>query len=196
MTNIITLNEILACEPNDFGWRPLPDGSCVKIGDSIEIGGGVKIGYGVVIGNGAKIGNWVKTGNGAVIGDGAKIGNGAVIGDGVWIGDGAKIGNYVVIGDGVEIGNRVKIGSGVQIGSGVEITQTPTYIQGSRFFMSQVTDDGLTIQSGCITKPLSWWRENIRRCAERHKYTPEQVEEYAAYIDLFTRLAELRQEIE
>ena len=165
---ITTLAEILACKPNKYGWRTLPDDN------------GVKIGYYVVIGNGAKIGNDVE------------IGNGAVIGSGVVIGDGAKIGNYVVIGDGVEIGNRVKIGSGVQIGSGVEITQTPTYIQGSRFFMSQVTDDGLTIQSGCITKPLSWWRENIRRCAERHNYTPEQIEEYAAYIDLFSKQAELR----
>ena len=129
---ITTLAEILACKPNKYGWRTLPDGNGVKIGDSVEIG------------------------------------------------------------DGAKIGTDVEIGNYVEIGNGVEINQTPTYIQGSRFFMSQVTTDGLTIQSGCLTKPLSWWRENIRRCAERHKYTPEQVEEYAAYIDLFTRLAELR----
>ena len=165
---ITTLAEILACKPDKCGWRTLPDDN------------GVKIGYGVVIGGAVEIGTDVE------------IGNGAVIVNDVEIGDGAKIGNYVVIGDGAKIGNAVEIGNGAVIGDGVEINRTPTYIQGSRFFMSQVTDDGLTIQSGCITKPLSWWRENIRRCAEEYEYTPEQVEEYAAYIDLFTKQAELR----
>ena len=153
---ITTLAEILACKPNIYGWRTLPDGN------------GVNIGYGAVIGGTVEIGTDVEIGNGA------------------------KIGNYVVIGDGAKIGNDVEIGNGAVIGDGVEINRTPTYIQGSRFFMSQTTADGQTIQSGCITKPLEWWRENIRRCAEEYDYTPEQVEEYAAYIDLFTKQAELR----
>ena len=39
------------------------------------------------------------------------------------------------------------------------------------------------MQSGCIIKPLSWWLENIERCAEEHGYSEQQQNEYRLHID-------------
>ena len=40
------------------------------------------------------------------------------------------------------------------------------------------------IRSGCIEKPAKWWADNVRRCAEEHNYTPEQIDEYELYVRL------------
>ena len=58
----------------------------------------------------------------------------------------------------------------------------PIYFHGSRYSM-QFLSPGL-IKSGCITKPLEWWEQNITRCAEEHAYTPAEVKEYELYVKL------------
>jgi len=40
------------------------------------------------------------------------------------------------------------------------------------------------LKSGCIEKPLSWWKDNIKRCAEENGYTKEQVKEYIMYVKM------------
>jgi hypothetical protein len=35
------------------------------------------------------------------------------------------------------------------------------------------------VNSGCITKPITWWEEHIVRCAEEHKYSDDEIKEYA-----------------
>jgi len=39
------------------------------------------------------------------------------------------------------------------------------------------------IKSGCIEKPVTWWQDNIIKCAKEHGYTPQQIKEYAMYIN-------------
>ena len=58
---------------------------------------------------------------------------------------------------------------------------TPIYIQGTRYWMGY-SGCGL-VTSGCITMPLSWWRENVERCAEEHGYTPVQQKEYRSHVE-------------
>lgn len=60
--------------------------------------------------------------------------------------------------------------------------EPPIYIQGSRFPIGVC--DGTLVRSGCITKPIEWWEENITRCAEKHNYPPENVKEYKIYVKL------------
>jgi hypothetical protein len=64
---------------------------------------------------------------------------------------------------------------------GVTINEPPAYFTGSRYPIG-FSKKGF-IKSGCITKPVGWWLENIERCAEEHGYTPDQIAEYRGYVD-------------
>uniref|UniRef100_A0A6M3L6R1 Uncharacterized protein n=1 Tax=viral metagenome TaxID=1070528 RepID=A0A6M3L6R1_9ZZZZ len=64
---------------------------------------------------------------------------------------------------------------------GGEFYDSPLFIQGSRY--SICCSGGGMITSGCITKPLAWWIENVERCAEDHGYTPEQQTEYRRHVE-------------
>ena len=57
-----TLNteEIYAILVNEHGWRILPDGNWVKLGDGVKLGNGVKLGDGVKLGNDVTLGDVVK----------------------------------------------------------------------------------------------------------------------------------------
>lgn len=81
----MTAAEIYAIKPDKNGWRLLPNGNKVKIGDSVRLGNYVSIG------KSAEIGNYVSIGGGAKIGDGAKIGNDAKISSSVKIDDNLEI---------------------------------------------------------------------------------------------------------
>jgi hypothetical protein len=61
-----------------------------------------------------------------------------------------------------------------------KLKESPLHINGSMYPI-QFLSPGV-IKSGCIEKPLVWWKENITRCAEENGYTPEQVKEYEVYI--------------
>ena len=114
----MTDEEIYAIKPDEDGWRVLPNGYKVKIGDSVSIGNGANIGDGAEIGNyasigkSAEIGSYASIGKSADLGSYVSIGNGANIGDGAEIGNDAKIGNYASIGNGAEIGDNLEILSG------------------------------------------------------------------------------------
>jgi len=61
----------------------------------------------------------------------------------------------------------------------------PLRFNGSRYFMEASGPD--LIRSGCIEKPAKWWADNVRRCAEEHNYTPEQIDEYELYVNLLAQ---------
>lgn len=62
---ITTLAEIMACAPDKYGWRTLPDGRRISIGRDVSIGDGSSIGNGSSIGDGSRIGNGSSIGNGS-----------------------------------------------------------------------------------------------------------------------------------
>ena len=72
--------------------------------------------------------------------------------------------------------------------NGYKFPVCPMRFDGSKYFM-EVSGPGL-IRSGCIEKPVEWWQENVRRCAEEHKYTPGQIEEYELYVEMLAKWLE------
>ena len=66
---------------------------------------------------------------------------------------------------------------------------SPIYIQGTRYWMC--FSGGNNVSSGCITKPISWWLENVERCAEEHRYSETQQKEYRLHIELIRQWMEL-----
>ena len=61
----------------------------------------------------------------------------------------------------------------------------PLRFNGSRYCI-EVSGPSL-IRSGCIEKPVKWWQENIKRCAEENSYTPGQVKEYEFYVEILAK---------
>jgi hypothetical protein len=61
------------------------------------------------------------------------------------------------------------------------ITRSPILIHGSRYWIGYSGED--LVSSGCITKPLAWWLENVERCAEEHGYTIEEQKEYRMHVE-------------
>ena len=76
--------------------------------------------------------------------------------------------------------------------SGAKGGPFPIFITSDQYGFQQANADGSVLRSGCIEKPLDWWVENIRRTAERHNYTPRQVDEYEVFVEMFAKIAEIR----
>ena len=141
------------------GWSVSPDGKCL-----------VKIRSGAVIWPGVVIGSYVTIGSHAVIWPYVKIGSGV------------KIGSHAVIRSYAVIRSGVVIGSGVKIGPGYNLPTQPIHFSSPRYTIGYYSPG--MINSGCITKPVEWWLENIERCAEEHDYTPDEIKEYTIRVKL------------
>lgn len=166
------LEEIRNAPVDEYGWHVMPDGRHIKLGNYVTLG------------------NYVKLGNYVTLGDDVTLGNDVVLGNSVVLGNYVELGNYVKLGNYVTLGDSVVLGNYVKLGDGVVLKHTPTYIVGEQYSMCFVSPG--IIQSGCITKPIKWWKENIRRCAEEHHYTPEQIEVYENYVNMLAREDEIR----
>ena len=96
----------------------------------------------------------------------------------------------IVYGDAQVYGNARVYGNAQVSGdawvSGNAWATSPLQIQGSVHFVNECKKGWLKI--GCIEKPLEWWKENRVRCREENGYTPEQIEEYGWYIELYAKL--------
>jgi len=89
---------------------------------------------------------------------------------------------FITIYDDVKISEHCSLGYGCflgydcSLGNDCEENIPPLWFSGPRYSIGFYSP-GL-VNSGCITKPIKWWEENIKRHAEEHNYTPEQVKEY------------------
>ena len=165
----MTDEEIYAIKPDEDGWRVLPNGYKVKIGDSVSIGNGANIG------DGAEIGNYASIGKSAEIGSYASIGKSADLGSYVSIGGGANIGDGAEIGNDAEIGNYASIGNGAEIGDNLEIL--------SGFASLSLTDKWVVnpysvgqIRCGCF---IGSYKDILGRSNAEwmsHEYTTEQID--------------------
>ena len=129
------IEEIYALPVDQFGWRKLPTG------DDVKLGNGVKLGDDVTLGNGVTLGDYVKLGNGVTLGD------------------------YVKLGD-----------------DGLEYKWSPLQIQGSRHLL-YVAGPAI-IGIGCHRHDAAWWLDHYKATGRVEGYTPDQVEEYKAGIDI------------
>lgn len=61
-----------------------------------------------------------------------------------------------------------------------------TQFNGSRHWAYQESKDTITI--GCESGTIAHWVTNVRTIAEENNYTPEEVDEYEAYVQAFANL--------
>ena len=146
--DIMKTEDYYKITPDKDGWRLLPSGDRIKLGDdatiaeSATIGADVEIGARVIICYDAIINDSVKIGVGAEIGICSTIGHNSTIGDRTIIGNGVKIGNNintgtgVIIDDGVVIGDNVKISDGIRIAEYTRIGRDQTTEKLNKYFIS------------------------------------------------------------
>jgi hypothetical protein len=67
---------------------------------------------------------------------------------------------------------------------------SPLYIQGTRHSLTFCKFGWLQI--GCHGKLVTWWLENYKEVGVKEGYTPEQIEEYGQYIELFAKRPEAK----
>jgi hypothetical protein len=85
----MTIQEIYALPVDGYGWRQLPSGNYVKLGND------------VILGNNVRLGNYVRLGNHVQLGNDVQLGNYVKLGNHVQLGNDVKLGNYVKLGDNV-----------------------------------------------------------------------------------------------
>jgi acetyltransferase-like isoleucine patch superfamily enzyme len=110
------VQDIYAIPPDSDGWRLLPNGNKVMLGDSVKLGYDVQFGQYVSVGSGTRIGSFVWTGNLVAFGSNVEVGNKVMIGHAVTIGDNVKLGNGVILGNNVVLCDDVRLGDNVVLG--------------------------------------------------------------------------------
>ena len=177
------------------GWHRHPNGGG-WVEDTATVAPEAWVGmFGVACGNcwvGPKARIWGGVISGGVIWDGVISGGvirGGVIRGGVIRGGvirGGVISGGVIWG-GVISGGEIR--GGVIRGGviwGGKVKESPLQIQGTRCFVTETP--GGNIQIGGTELTLADWREKGVAIARAEGFTPAQVEEYRAYLDLFERL--------
>ena len=165
MIEHVTVEQIRSW-PMREGWRVAPTtGERVKLGSNVIIGSNVSIDSNVSINSNVIIGNYV------TIDSCVSIGSNVIIDSNVSIDHDVIIGSYSTLGSNVRIDSHVRIGSYVRI---------PVY-RGAEFPMHWASVGH--IRSGCLCKSFQWWRENVVRCAEEHKYSEGEQKLYAFFIE-------------
>ena len=64
--------------------------------------------------------------------------------------------------------------------------KSPLFIVGSRFSMTNCKCGH--IQIGCLCHTFEDWKTEGLKLADENNFTPEEIEEYTAYIDLFIKI--------
>jgi hypothetical protein len=64
--------------------------------------------------------------------------------------------------------------------------KSPLFIIGSRFSLTNCKKGH--IQIGCKCETFAWWKKNGPKFAKENGVTPDEIEEYRAYIELFCKV--------
>ena len=112
----------------------------------------------------------------AYLGENAQIFGNAQISGNAWIfGDAQISGDAQIFGD-AQISGDAWI-------SGNAWDQSPLYIQGTRHALSHCSRGH--IQIGCHQLTIEEWQKRYKAIGRTEGYTPKQIKEYGAYIELF-----------
>jgi len=110
---IMTLEEFYALPVITCGWRILPSGKYIKIGENVSLPIETDV---------EAVGNYTIIGDNCVIGRNVTFGLDLFVADAVTIGDNVVLGDQVIIGRKVMIGDNVVLGWFCRIGSWSSIT--------------------------------------------------------------------------
>ena len=113
----MTTEEIYKIKPNGLGWRKLPNGNRISVGDDctfgeeIEFGNWVRFENKVKIGNSCRIGDSCTFGNACELGSKVRIGKECGLGENVKIGSRCELGKYCYLGSYCELGDECELGN-------------------------------------------------------------------------------------
>ena len=188
------IEEIYAIPADGDGWRLLPNGNKLMLGDNIQAPYGLdiaRIGERASIGAWARIGAWASIGERARIGERASIGAWASIGErariGAWarIGERARIGEWASIGAWARIGERASIGEWARIPNKAYWNFSPLAVQGTLHLVINCAPGQINIGCKFFTfaefKAASPEQRTAYQVAEG--YTPEQCAEYIRIVE-------------
>ena len=123
----------------------------------------------------------------ARVADSAQVSGNAQVYGNAQVCDRAQVYDRARVSGNARVCDRAQVCGNVQVYGIHNIS--PIYIQGSRYWIGYSGCGD--VSSGCITKPLSWWLENVERCAEEHGYTPEEQVEYRSHVEHIATWMEL-----
>jgi acyl-[acyl carrier protein]--UDP-N-acetylglucosamine O-acyltransferase len=124
----------------------------------------------------------------AYVGPNAKVSDFAIVLDSAMVRDFARVRDFAMVRDFARVqasavvsGNAWLYGN-AHVSRDARLTITPIYIQGSKHWIGYAGNYG-QIRSGCIEKPVAWWRSEaaIIRASEEG-YTEVQQEEYRLHV--------------
>jgi acyl-[acyl carrier protein]--UDP-N-acetylglucosamine O-acyltransferase len=149
------IEEIYLIIPDKDGWRRLPNGNNVTLGNWVILGNDVKLGNDVTLGNRVTLGNDVKLGNDVTLGYGVTLGNDVTLGNWVTLGNRVTLGNDVKLGNGVKLRNWVTLGNGMKLGDGVTFDETPLQIQCHPYLVYPFSKTEIGV--GCVIHEIDYW---------------------------------------
>ena len=82
------------------------------------------------------------------------------------------------------VADTAYVGPDAQV-SGSAWEASPLYIQGSRHCLTHCKQGHIQIGCHCLT--IGEWQERYKAIGRMEGYTPEQIEEYGLYIELFAQ---------
>ena len=124
-------------------------------------------------------GNALVSGDARVFGDAQVYGNAQVYDNARVYGDARVSGNARVYGNARVSGNAQVYGNAWE--------KSPLFIIGSRYSLTNCKHGH--IQIGCHCHTFAWWQsKEAEALAKEQGFTPEEVEEYRAYIELFVKV--------
>ena len=137
------------------------------------------------MGGGESESDWRRASGGGWIHKSAAVDNDKNIKDDAWVyGNAGVHGNAWVSGNAQVYGNARVYGNAWV--SGGEWVRPPLFIVGSRFSLTNAKPG--YIQIGCECHTFSEWRKVGPELATRNNFTPEEIAEYTAYLDLFEKI--------
>jgi hypothetical protein len=130
---------------------------------------------------------WGKVSDNAQVSDNAWVyGNAQVSGNakvsgGAWVYGGAQVS------DNAQVSGNAKVYGDARV-SGDAWVKSPLFIIGSRFSLTNCKKGH--IQIGCECHTFDWWKKHGNALAKAHNFTPEEIAEYTAYINLFCEVGQ------
>ena len=97
----------------------------------------------------------------------------------------AYIGEEAVIWGNARVSDNARVSGNAQV-SGDAWEKSPLFILGSKHSLTNAKKGHIAI--GCECRPFKWWLKEGERFAIVNGYTPHEIEEYRAYVELFVKV--------
>jgi carbonic anhydrase/acetyltransferase-like protein (isoleucine patch superfamily) len=117
-------------------------------------------------------------------------GNAQVFGD-VWVYGNAQVSGNARVSGNAQVSGNARVSGDVQMSGNAQVfgdawETSPLYIQGSNHPATNTKRGSIAI--GCEVHTFAEWLKNYKIIGKAAGYTPKQIKEYKAIIDLFIKI--------